>query len=703
MTSGISFRKLLGRNLKKQTWLIVLMSVACAIILPIRLFMELDMQDRMFYNAAEALAEEKGIERGITLAMTASRSLKPTWFMLFCVIFAAALAGITGFAYLHSKVKVDYYHSFAVRREKYFFVPYLGGVIACVVPYLVSVAASLFIVLPAKGIFSGSLVALALLSALDLIVYFLAVYTVVCLGMMLTGRVLIGTLLSALMLGFGPVIYMLYTTLMGQSFVTYYATSGPHFGLYLSPLTMGFLNDQDIFSTGILILLAVIAAAVLVLTVVLYKKRPSEAAEQPFAYRPMQSVIKVLATIPGALIFGMLFRYMFGLGEGRMAFVIWTLVGAFLINGLIEFIYSTDLKNVGRHWRSGLIIAAAVAAVLLFFEADILGFDKKIPAKEAVESMSVSHAQTLSYLGDSMSDTYDTEITTAWLDNTAVSDFDALYELAEEGLRYTNGDPAAASAAGETLTVVNFAVKFNKKSGGSVYRQFQIPIEVMNEKLFAESEREEFREKSYVLDRFDLKNYNGIVVSAWGFGVPVGDGDVTQLTDAELNELCACLKRDAVKNSLADLKGSLPAASIFLNWRDGGSTSGFTASDYLDSIYVYPQYQETLSFLAKHGVRAETRADVAEEAAEVYVNCSEYQENGDYYENHRYVFRDADEIRDLFASIRPLRSGYADTEAEYRGSIEIFYADGYDGYVEFAVTDEARYQQLVSGKEDLNA
>ena len=722
MTSGISFRKLLGRNLKKRAWLIVLMTVACVIVLPIRLFVELDMMDRVWYSN-ELLPPEMAADRLYSFQSLAQGHLNPNYLMLLCVVFAAVLAGVTGFAYLHSKEKVDYYHSFAIRREKYFFVPYLGGVIACVGPYLLSVAACLFIVLPIKGIFSGSILAGALVAALDLIVYFLAVYTVVCLGMMLAGRILTGILLSALILGFGPVSYMLYTTLMQMSFRTYFASADTALGYYLSPVTMGFLSGQGLFDGGILILLAAIAAAVLILTVFLYRKRPSEAAEQPLAYRPMHSVIKVIATVPGALIFGMLFTYMFGLGrDSKAAFIIWTLVGAFLINWLIEFIYSTDLKNVARHWRSGVLIGAAVAVILLFFEADLFGFDRKIPAKESLASVTVSPVGALPLLGDSINDTYNEQLIKRFLDNVSAEQLDAMYELAEEGLAWTNRDPAASApevgAAGTTRMVVRFA----KKNGGSVYRQFEIPVDDLLGKFSEASEDPSFRDTYYILDRFNLSKYNGITVVPWGFRRDgFADDGVIELTDGELAEVTSCLKEDAMSCTLAELRESEPVGTVMLNCRENvpeSSYRAFDAADYLSSVYVYPQYERTLRFLAEHGMTFDAETDPAKDVTEVYLEHTadpdgadqygEYyeDENGQHmyaYRTERYVFTDPEEIRELFSVIRPLRPGLADAGIKRDGGVEIRYADEYYCYVDYSLTDKAGFERLISGKEDLNA
>ena len=116
MTSKISFFKLLRENLRHRGWLMILMFFINAFLLPINFQMRLENVLHIQFTDMTSNQMKVWVEQNRQLA--AEQVLGPSNGMIMAaVLVAALLCGVTGFAYLHSKEKVDFYHSIAVRRR----------------------------------------------------------------------------------------------------------------------------------------------------------------------------------------------------------------------------------------------------------------------------------------------------------------------------------------------------------------------------------------------------------------------------------------------------------------------------------------------------------------------------------------------------------------------------------------------------------
>ena len=130
MTSKISFSKLIKEDIKKRAWLLLLSITIFIIIIPV----------------LTAIKIEGALPGGVSSSSETWREVQ-TWFlsemgfsniyMWSAIILGGVLSGITSFSYLHSKNQIDFYHSFPIKRETWYFVNYIGGVIQIVVPYII--------------------------------------------------------------------------------------------------------------------------------------------------------------------------------------------------------------------------------------------------------------------------------------------------------------------------------------------------------------------------------------------------------------------------------------------------------------------------------------------------------------------------------------------------------------------------------------
>lgn len=116
MTSKISFAKLLREDMKRRSWLLALCTVAFFLLGPVICLMNLESQFRRvrldmgqytLKDVKEWFLGFVGFNNGLLMA---------------AVCICAVLCAVTGYQYLHSRTKVDLFHSIPVKREKFFLV-----------------------------------------------------------------------------------------------------------------------------------------------------------------------------------------------------------------------------------------------------------------------------------------------------------------------------------------------------------------------------------------------------------------------------------------------------------------------------------------------------------------------------------------------------------------------------------------------------
>ncbi len=110
---------------------------------------------------------------------------------------------MSSFAYLHSKKKVDFYHSLPVRRETLFAVSFVNGILIMAAVYLVNLLIAMA-VMAANGMSPGMFVGAGFKAFGFHMVYYLLMYATTVLAMMLTGNVILGILMNVILNAWGP-------------------------------------------------------------------------------------------------------------------------------------------------------------------------------------------------------------------------------------------------------------------------------------------------------------------------------------------------------------------------------------------------------------------------------------------------------------------------------------------------------------------
>lgn len=331
------------------------------------------------------------------------------------VIGGAMVAALAGFRFVFHKDQADTWHSLPVKRDVLFWACYVNGVVVWLLPLLISTVLTVVLsggmALGEWGWGAEQVYEVVKLAAGNFVVWtavFFLVYDLALLAMMFSGNVL-NTMVSMLILGFGCVC--LYG--LGIGFCSFYFDTFFYLGFgnimvflygspFLSVITLLLERGEEIEGYSVWFNLLV-AAAMAVCAWFLYRKRPSELAEQGIKSRVISTALRLVTA--------------FGAGAGGWLLfsvitydLVWCIFGALLaavlVHGVLDVVFQMDFRAFFAH---RLQMAATVAVTLLVcfaFYEDWFGFDKYLPEKEQIAEIGVKIESLSNRMDFSRSDLY---------------------------------------------------------------------------------------------------------------------------------------------------------------------------------------------------------------------------------------------------------------------------------------------------------
>ena len=451
MTSGNLFSKLMREDCKRRTWAFALVFLAFFFILPIGLALAMeDAANTQYYvyngyrdfvqdpSMPLAVYQEKLLE--LKTKVVLSQAEFGNGMVVFLMMAAAVVMGVSGFSYLHNRKKVDFYHSIPVRRELIYSARYMGGILIVGVSYLINLIL-MFGVALAYGV-GTPVIAGAMAGGLALnMLFFLLMYAAVVIAMMMTGNMVVGILASGVFFFFLPAVMLLLEGYCEIFFVTTarnawtYDSSPFMWGMkYLSPFSvyitaLDWKLDEIIKHVPELICSGFGVLALFFLGMQLYRIRPSESAGKAMAFKRTIAPIRILLVLGCGLVGGLFFWAM----QSRLRWGLFgTVVFTILTHCIVEIIYHFDFKKLfGRKLQLVLCLGAGVL-VFLSFRYDWYGYDSYLPAADEVVSASL-----------------ELDIDSGWLNNRSVLqndqgeyelDYKPAYENIEEDMKLTDMD-----------------------------------------------------------------------------------------------------------------------------------------------------------------------------------------------------------------------------------------------------------------------
>ena len=460
MTSGSLYFKLLKEDFRRRLWAVALVFLAFFFTLPIGL--ALNMENAANSNYYRYNDYEPFIQDGtMTDLQYKARLLElktevvlngveyGNGMIAFLMITAAVVIGVSSFAYLHNKKKVDFYHSIPVRREALFGAQFSGGIFMVGAAYgfnlLLLTGVALSYGVPAGRILG----AMAGGWALNML-YYALMYSVAVAAMMMTGNIVVGVLGTGVFFFFLPGVMML----LGWYCETFFGTTARYmwssdqspftWGVrYLSPFSVyinsfGWKMNELVKHVPELICTILAFLAVATLDLELYRKRPSEAAGKAMAFKKSMPPVRILLVLGIGLAGGMFFWSL----QSRLRWGLFgTMVSVVLTHCIVEIIYHFDFKKMFCHrLQLGLCLAAGILA-FLSFRYDWYGYDSYIPSKEEIVSASLDIGVDSSWLSDKTFETgSDGKLQRRYADpyeyieeNMVLTDKEAVMSMVEEG------------------------------------------------------------------------------------------------------------------------------------------------------------------------------------------------------------------------------------------------------------------------------
>ena len=442
MTSGSLYFKLLKEDFRRRLWAIALVFLAFFFTLPIGLALNMENAantNYYRYNDYEPFIQDAAMTdlqyKTRLLELKTEVVLNGVEYgngmIAFLMITAAVVIGVSSFAYLHNKKKVDFYHSIPVRREALFGVQFSGGI------FIVGVPAGRIL-----GAMAGGW-------ALNML-YYALMYSTAVAAMMMTGNIVVGVLGTGVFFFLLPGIMLLLCWYCGTFFVTtarylWSSDQSPFmWGVrYLSPFSV-YINSfgwkMNELSKHVPELICTVLAflAVTTLDLGLYRKRPSEAAGKAMAFKKSMPPIRILLVLGIGLAGGMFFWSL----QSRLRWGLFgTIVSVVLTHCIVEIIYHFDFKKMFSHrLQLGLCLAAGIL-VFLSFRYDWYGYDSYIPSKEKVVSASLDISVDSRWLSDKTFETgSDGKLQIRYADpyeyieeNMVLTDKEAVMSMVEEG------------------------------------------------------------------------------------------------------------------------------------------------------------------------------------------------------------------------------------------------------------------------------
>ena len=554
MTSRSLFFKYMKENTKQRIWNLALVLLLCFFTFPVTtaLWSSTAFQPENLNSSLPADLALAQAQRDFTRDMLRMYSMKGGA-LAFMLTIAAVVLAASGFAYLHSKKKTDFYHSLPIRREMLYAVTCLNGFLYMAVAYLgfLTVAA---VMIRVKGVpFDwGSLY----LASVEHLCFFALVYMTAILSMLLTGNLVVGLLGTGVLFSWGPVICMTISAYFLEYFTTFYGDDS--FLLALSERTSPvawYVKACMSSQPGRMALWAMLAAAVLfLLGMLLYRRRPSEAAGHAMAFPITEPIIRFLIAVPSSLLLGAMFHLVM-CEDGWTVFGL--VCGLLLVSCIIEIIYHFDFKSLFAHKRQLLVSAVFVGVVFAIFRFDLFGYDRYLPATEKLASGGIycdlldpdatsQYQSTVEYTEGWYGVNFDAMPSSTLADEMQISDdqgLELLHTIAAQGVhdaaqtrdRFLQGGARSYEGEEDDAAFRNVTIAWHLRNGRTVYRCYLVNVSGVKTAL----------EAVYDLDAYKTAMYPVLSLTA---------DDVAGINYKEEDE-CS-----HVKLSGADVKAALLAA-----------------------------------------------------------------------------------------------------------------------------------------------
>lgn len=576
MTSrNFSSKGLLGDSLRRNLWGFVLGGVGFFLSLPLPLLMTMQKALERRAQYTKDLPDLVDIDWNNALNQVETMLGGGNYFVKTMLLIMAIVCGVAMFAYLHSRQKVDFYHSLPISRTRLFANNFLTGIILSLFTYLVMLVLSIACV---YGMGFGAAVDWgAIGSALvSQLILFLTIYSLTVLTTIVCGNTVI-TLLLLAWVHLSPMLARFLFVGLCDKFYQTYAMESEHMqqAMRLSPMVELFEIDGFSYTAGgvtsvvagmrspgsavgLLIAYLVVAVAATALALFLFRIRRSERAGVALAFPRAKLPIKVYM----CLFMGVAFGTVFSMIAGEFWFWIGLVIGTVLCHWIVEIIYAFDFRAIFGKPLHLLVILVVLFAGILCMKFDVTGYDSWLPDRDDIQAVSVD--------GDASELLYES------------ANIDAAYRLGEIGTQVNRG--ALYDQGSYSSVTLRFQL-----SGRSAARTFLLPdedaeVQTLLHQIYAS---EEYKRAAWALFQLDLEDEQSTLVmdiysDASGYNVVS-----TVKNEQAIRQIVTTLREE----SLMRQENSLPVLRLQFT-RESAEYTRYEAD-----VYVTAEDEKTLALI----------------------------------------------------------------------------------------------------------
>ncbi len=640
---------LMMETFKKQIWVFAVSCLAYFLVYPVMGMMSigqwkeyhemtLKLMQKLFFWSLYGSPYQTSEQLSVILSVT---------------VLLGIISAIAGFSYLHSRTKVDFYHSLPIRKEKLF----LNQLAVSTMIYLIPAFVGMILMIGVgalNNVFTLKAFGGGLAAVFVGLVFYLMSFALAALAMLLTGRLLVGILGTMVFFGYAILLQQLGYVYCGIFFHNYVnenidrsqsLLSG--LGIYGTPLGLSEYVARNLnHGNGwILTIASMIATIVLLaLCVFVYQKRPSEAAGTSMVFPGFAAVVKVILTGTAALLMGYVARSVDGgIRSDRDGWFVFGLVfGVILFHCIIQMIYQPDIRKIISGKISFVVTCVLVAAIGCIFRFDLFGYDRYLPKQDEIVNLNVVMDSLLTNSWSSYSQ-YKSR-----LDRMEMGNGQELYQLAEDLIdsseRY-QAEMKKLEADDEyeidSGSVYNIHVKYELQNGRSVYRTYEVFFNDICEDVEALCNSGQHLDDLYKIRTLNPEKVQGIQLLSRESSV---SRELYSEKDDKRLDFIKALQKDTQELSGTVMANETPIGKVYYDVEEEDieryNYNAISVELYKmgqntwisnEIAYIYPSFKNTLEILNKTGHKMESQFDLDKISEIDVVDYRKAKESEDEY------------------------------------------------------------------------
>ena len=501
-------------------------------------------------------------------------------FLKFTIIIAAIVMGCSYFSYMHSKKRVDFYHSLPLSRARIFLSNFFAGNISFLVAYIINYILAV-IVIASMG-FSSGFDFVEMFKGITLnIIFFNIIFAITIFAGIITGTKITHALMTFVILEYIQFFFILINEYLSYFFKTFYSDAifNQKVILSLSPVTSYFTNlDKTMILFQVTSLMIILGADIYFFTI-----RPSETCGKSVFDKKLKNFIRyamlTICTMAGGLIF-------YDVGRNR----VWLIFGLFFSSTVSYFIIESILNfNMGSIWNNKLkFIKFVILFSILFsiFDMDLMNYDKRIPKINDIESIFINPMN--------FDMTVDNQRSNEKFEKIRIADRKSLESLLKIAYMSTN-NPINEYKSDTKENYFKLAMKFNLNNGKTLTRKYAYVKKEDALPIFANIfDTNEFKYKYYPI--FELKEKDILKTKIEYFNILKGNQDeveIKEIRSKDVNKaILKSVQKDVLNIKAKNLNMSEPIAVIsFYKNQD----------NYIQmDVPIYKEYSNTIEIINRY-------------------------------------------------------------------------------------------------------